>query len=26
LQYTVGVSRYSYSQITLHDKLEETMP
>jgi hypothetical protein len=26
LQYTVGVSRYSYSQITLYDKLEETMP
>ena len=26
LQYTVGASRYSYSQITLYDKLEETMP
>lgn len=26
LQYTVGVSRYNYSQITLYDKLEETMP
>ena len=26
MQYTVGASRYSYSQITLYDKLEETMP
>ena len=26
LQYTVGVSRYNYSQITLYDKIEETMP
>ena len=26
LHYSVGASRYSYSQITLYDKLEETMP
>lgn len=26
LQYTVGASRYNYSQITLYDKIEETMP
>lgn len=26
LQYTVGASRYNYSQITLYDKLEEMMP
>jgi hypothetical protein len=26
IQYSVGVSRYKYAQLTLFDKLEETMP
>ena len=26
VQYSIGVSRYQYAQITLFDKLEETMP
>jgi hypothetical protein len=26
IQYAVGVSRYEYAQITIYDKLDETMP